>query len=44
MLAIAGVILVVILGLNLMALCFRPLALLGLLVVVATAFWMMSLP
>ena len=44
MLAIAGVILVAILGLNLLALCFRPLVLLGLFVAVTTAFWLMSLP
>ena len=42
MLAIAGVILVVIIGLNLLALCFRPLVLLGLFVVVATVFWLMA--
>ena len=42
MLAIAGVILVVILGLNFLALCFRPLVLLGLLVAVATVFWLIA--
>ena len=42
MIAIAGVILVVILGLNLLAICFRPFVLLGLLVAAATVFWLIT--
>ena len=42
MLAIAGVILLAILGLNLLAICFRPFVILGLLVAVATVFWLIA--
>ena len=42
MLAIAGGIFLAILGLNLLAICFRPLVLLGLLVAVATVFWLIA--